>query len=173
MLPRDLSLQPKAHRIWTLLLTYNLICMGLTARARKRQMKEVRAMLDGTEKSFDEKLRLLNSKYLQQVYLHFPSHSLHANSKSAHYSIKFCFLRYFFKAAHFENLYKPGSWDWMQVSETKQLEKELLTLRRKCDQVNKEKDTSRLLSKFAWTSPIMTKDYSFLKFLNNTNVQHM
>lgn len=31
----------------------------------------------------------------------------------------------------------------MQVSETKQLEKELLTLRRKCDQVNKEKDTSR------------------------------
>lgn len=68
-------------------------------------------MLDGTEKSFDEKLRLLNSKYLQQVYLHFPSHSLHANSKSAHYSIKFCFLRYFFKAALFENLYKAGSWD--------------------------------------------------------------
>lgn len=61
--------------------------MGSTARARKRQMKEVRAMLDGTEKSFDEKLRLLNSKYLQQVYLHFPSHSLHANLKSAHYSI--------------------------------------------------------------------------------------
>lgn len=38
-------------------------------------------MLDGTEKSFDEKLRLLNSKYLQQVYLHFPSHSLYTNSK--------------------------------------------------------------------------------------------
>lgn len=37
------------------------------ARARKRQVKEVKAMLDGTERNADEKLRLLNTKYLLQV----------------------------------------------------------------------------------------------------------
>ncbi|XP_024388593.1 uncharacterized protein [Physcomitrium patens] len=37
------------------------------AKARKRQVKEVKAMLDGTERNPDEKLRLLNTKYLQQV----------------------------------------------------------------------------------------------------------
>lgn len=46
--------------------------MGVTARATKRQVKEVRAMLDGTDRNSDEKLRLLNAKYLQQV-CHIPS----------------------------------------------------------------------------------------------------
>lgn len=45
--------------------------MGVTARATKRQVKEVRAMLDGTDRNADEKLRLLNAKYLQQVGLPF------------------------------------------------------------------------------------------------------
>jgi hypothetical protein len=41
--------------------------MGVTARATKKQVKEVKAMLDGTDRNSDEKLRLLNAKYLQQV----------------------------------------------------------------------------------------------------------
>ncbi|CAM6102360.1 unnamed protein product [Calypogeia fissa] len=36
-------------------------------KARKRQLKEVRVLLDGTDRSAEEKLRLLNSKYQQQV----------------------------------------------------------------------------------------------------------
>lgn len=46
--------------------------MGVTARATKRQVKEVKAMLDGSDRNSDEKLRLLNAKYLQQV-CHIPS----------------------------------------------------------------------------------------------------
>lgn len=42
--------------------------LWLTARARKKQVKEVRALLDGTDKTSDEKLWLLNTKYLQQVF---------------------------------------------------------------------------------------------------------
>jgi hypothetical protein len=37
----------------------------------------------------------------------------------------------------------------IQVGETRQLEKELLALRRKCEQVNKEKDTSMFSKRIA------------------------
>jgi hypothetical protein len=75
--------------------------MGRAAKAQKRQVKEVRTMLDRPDRSADDKLRLLNTKYLQQV------------------------------------------------GETRQLEKELLALRRKCEQVNKEKDTSMFSKRIA------------------------
>lgn len=39
----------------------------VSAKARKRQLTEVRILLDGTDCSTEEKLRLLNSKYQQQV----------------------------------------------------------------------------------------------------------
>jgi hypothetical protein len=42
--------------------------MGRAAKAQKRQVKEVRTMLDRPDRSADDKLRLLNTKYLQQVY---------------------------------------------------------------------------------------------------------
>jgi hypothetical protein len=75
--------------------------MERAAKAQKRQVKEVRTMLDRPDRSADDKLRLLNTKYLQQV------------------------------------------------GETRQLEKELLALRRKCEQVNKEKDTSMFSKRIA------------------------
>jgi hypothetical protein len=40
-------------------------------------------------------------------------------------------------------------WIKIQVGETRQLEKELLALRRKCEQVNKEKDTSMFSKRIA------------------------
>jgi len=40
-------------------------------------------------------------------------------------------------------------WIKIQVGETRQLEKELLALRRKCEQVNKEKDTSMFSERIA------------------------
>ncbi len=42
--------------------------MGRAAKAQKRQVKEVRTMLDRPDRTADDKLRLLNTKYLQQVY---------------------------------------------------------------------------------------------------------
>ncbi|KAG6543262.1 hypothetical protein Mapa_015176 [Marchantia paleacea] len=60
---------------------------------RKRQLKEMRALVEGTDRSSEEKLRHLNAKYVQQV------------------------------------------------AETRKMEKEFVTLNRKCKQVNKEKDT--------------------------------
>ncbi len=40
-------------------------------------------------------------------------------------------------------------WIKIQVGETRQLEKDLLALRRKCEQVNKEKDTSMFSKRIA------------------------
>lgn len=43
------------------------VSVSVSAKARKRQLKDVRVLLDGTDRSTEEKLRLMNSKYQQQV----------------------------------------------------------------------------------------------------------
>ncbi|KAH8953144.1 hypothetical protein BDL97_08G008000 [Sphagnum fallax] len=89
------------------------------AKAQKRLVKEVRTMLDRPDRSADDKLRLLNTKYLQQV------------------------------------------------GETRQLEKELLALRRKCEQVNKEKDT--IYGEFTKVSALRQKLESLCRELQRQN----
>jgi hypothetical protein len=93
--------------------------MGRAAKAQKRQVKEVRTMLDRPDRTADDKLRLLNTKYLQQV------------------------------------------------GETRQLEKELLALRRKCEQVNKEKDT--IYGEFTKVSALRQKLESLCRELQRQN----
>ncbi|KAG0622430.1 hypothetical protein M758_3G096900 [Ceratodon purpureus] len=89
------------------------------ARATKKQVKEVKAMLDGTDRNSDEKLRLLNAKYLQQV------------------------------------------------SETKSLAKEVSTLQRKLEQVNKEKDT--IYGEYSKVSGLRQKLESLCRELQRQN----